>query len=219
VSTRASALAFALALLGACGGAAKPAAKTSSTDDAFEAAVAAEKEQEKKEQEKKEQDRKASSPSAPQAEARAPRESKGQVFPAPFSWEEIRAATKSGRTYRYKVEARGKPAKERVLTFVKVDADGCEIFAGGESPKRKGWPSLQKDSEFPKERVQAREETVKLPGGKFDCMVYEVSGNDGEVTTYYFAKNLPGAPVLFYTDVDGKRMKTTTLLQHLQGKD
>ena len=195
-----------IALL-ACGRGAPPP-KTATTDDAFEAAVAAEKEQDKA---------KVAEP-AP-AEARVARESKGAVFPAPFSWEEIRAATKSGRTYRYKVEVRGKPAKERVLTFVKVDADGCEIFAGGESPKRKGWPSLQKDSEFPKERVQAREETVKLPGGKFDCMVYEVSGNDGEVTTYYFAKNLPGAPVLFYTDVDGKRMKTTTLLQHLQGKD
>ena len=114
---------------------------------------------------------------------------------------------------------RGKPAKERVLTFVKVDADGCEIFAGGDAPRRKGWPSLQKDSEFPKDKVSVREETVKLPGGKFDCMVYEVRGNDGEVTTYYFARTLPGAPVLFYTEVDGKRVKTTTLLQHLQGKD
>ena len=205
---RAAAVAW-IVLLAACGGSAPPP-KASGTDDAFEAAVAAEKEQDKARA-------KAAEP-AP-SEARGARESKGAVFPAPFSWEEIRSATKSGRTYRYKVEVRGKPAKERVLTFVKVDADGCEIFAGGESPKRKGWPSLQKDSEFPKERVQAREETVKLPGGKFDCMVYEVSGNDGEVTTYYFAKNLPGAPVLFFTDVDGKRMKTTTLLQHLQGKD
>ena len=205
---RAAAVAW-LALLAACGGTAPPP-KTSATDDAFEAAVAAEKEHDKA---------KAKAAEPPPSETHGSRESKGAVFPAPFSWEEIRAATKSGRTYRYKVELRGKPAKERVLTFVKVDADGCEIFAGGESPKRKGWPSLQKDSEFPKERVQAREETVKLPGGKFDCMVYEVSGNDGEVTTYYFAKNLPGAPVLFYTDVDGKRMKTTTLLQHLQGKD
>jgi hypothetical protein len=200
-----------IAFLAACGGGPAPPPKTSGTDAAFEAAIAAEKEQDAKAAAAKE-------PPAP--EPKAPRETKGgAVFPAPFSWEEIRAATKSGRTYRYRVEARGKPTKERVLTFVKVDADGCEIFAGGESPKRKGWPSLQKDSEFPKERVQAREETVKLPGGKFDCMVYEVSGNDGEVTTYYFAKTLPGAPVLFYTDVDGKRMKTTTLLQHLQGKD
>ena len=204
---------FAFLAASACGGGGgKAPAKTSGTDEAFEAAIAAEKEQDAKAAAEKEP--KKEEPKAPRESSRS-----GAVFPAPFSWEEIRAATKSGRTYRYRVEVRGKPAKERVLTFVKVDADGCEIFAGGENPKRKGWPSLQKDSEFPKERVQAREETVKLPGGKFDCMVYEVSGNDGEVTTYYFAKTLPGAPVLFYTDVDGKRMKTTTLLQHLQGKD
>jgi hypothetical protein len=146
-------------------------------------------------------------------------EKKGPVVAAPFTWEQIRAATRSGRTYRYRVEIPGKAPKERVLTFVKVDDDGCEIFAGGDNPKRKGWPQLQKDAEFPKSRVSITEETIKIPGGKFDCMVYEVRGKDGEVTTYYFAKSLPGAPVLFFTEVDGRRMKTTTLLQHIQGKD
>jgi hypothetical protein len=77
---------------------------------------------------------------------------------------------------------------------------------------------LQKDAEFPKGRVKTFEESVKLPGGKFDCIVYEVRGKDGEVSTYYFAKTLPGAPVLFWSEVDGKRVRTTTLLQHIQGK-
>jgi len=139
-------------------------------------------------------------------------------YPAPFSWEEIRAATKSGRTYRFKVQEKGKPARERVLTFVKVDDDGCEVFAGGDAPRRMGWPQLQKDAEFPKDRVTTREETVKLPGGKFDCMVYEVRGKDGEVSTYYFARTLPGAPVLFYVEQDGKRVRTTTLVEHIPGK-
>jgi hypothetical protein len=143
---------------------------------------------------------------------------KGPVYPAPYTWEQIRAATKSGRTYRYRVEMPGKPARERLLTFTKVDDDGCEIFAGGGEPKRKGWVSLQKDAEFPKDRVKTYEESVKLPGGKFDCIVYEVRGKDGEVSTYYFAKTLPGAPVLFWSEVDGKRVRTTTLLQHIQGK-
>jgi hypothetical protein len=159
------------------------------------------------------------SPDPPEAPAAAaPAAKKGPVYPAPFTWEEIRAATKSGRTYRYRVEVPGKPPRERVLTFVKVDDSGCEIFAGGENPKRMGWPTLQKHSEFPQDLVTTREETVKLPGGKFDCMVYEVRGNDGEVTTYYFARTLPGAPVLFYTEQDGERLKTTTLLQHIPGK-
>jgi hypothetical protein len=143
---------------------------------------------------------------------------KGPVYPAPYTWEQIRAATKSGRTYRYRVEMPGKPTRERVLTFTKVDDDGCEIFAGGGEPKRKGWVSLQKDAEFPKDRVKSYEESIKIPGGKFDCIVYEVRGKDGEVSTYYFAKSLPGAPVLFWSEVDGKRVRTTTLLQHIQGK-
>lgn len=157
-------------------------------------------------------DKKGSAPSGEDAASSSSR------YPAPFSWEEIRAATKSGRTYRFKVQEKGKPARERVVTFVKVDDDGCEIFAGGDAPKRMGWPQLQKDAEWPKDRVTTREETVKLPGGKFDCMVYEVRGKDGEVSTYYFARTLPGAPVLFYVEQDGKRVRTTTLVEHIPGK-
>ncbi|HSO38819.1 MAG TPA: hypothetical protein VLT33_40090 [Labilithrix sp.] len=198
------ALLFALALLGACGGS-KPPPKTADTDAAFEAAIAAEKEQDAK--------RDAPAASRPSAS------SKGAVAAAPFSWEQIRAATKNGRTYRYRVEVPGKPAKERVLTFTKVDESGAEIFAGGDAPRRMGWQALQKDAEFPKDKLTVHEESVKLPGGKFDCVVYEVRGDAGETWTYFFAKSLPGAPVLFYTEQDGRRVKTTTLLQHIPGKD
>jgi hypothetical protein len=198
--------ALAAAVLSACGGASKPPPKTvDSTDAIFEAEVAAEKERDK-------------AKFGGGGAAAEPTAAKGPVAEAPFSWEEIRAATKPGRSYRYKVEVPGKPARERSLTFVKVDDDGAEILGGGDSPKRVGWPILQKHSEFPKNRVTNREETVKLPGGKFDCMVYEVRGDDGEVSTYYFARTLPGAPVLFYTEQDGKRVKTTTLVQHIPGK-
>lgn len=160
------------------------------------------------------------SPDPPEAPSPPPEDTanKGPVYPAPFTWEEIRAATSSGRTYRYRVEVAGQPPKERALTFVKVDDSGCEILGGGDKPKRIGWPTLQKHTEFPQARVTTREEVVKLPGGKFDCMVYEVRGDDGDVSSYYFARTLPGAPVLFYTEQDGKRVKTTTLLQHIPGK-
>jgi hypothetical protein len=143
---------------------------------------------------------------------------KGPVYAAPFSADEIRAATKAGRTYRFRVEVPGKKPRERVLTFTKVDESGAEIFSGSGEPKRVGWPTLQRHSEWPKDKVKTREETVKLPAGKFDCMVYEVRDDDGEVSTYYFARTLPGAPVLFYTEQDGKRTKTTTLLQHIPGR-
>jgi hypothetical protein len=191
-----------LVVLSAC--ASKPPPKSQAdTDAAFEAAVAAEKDKDT------------------QKDAPAPGTSKtkGVVISAPFTWQQIREATKNGRTYRYRVEVPGKPPKERVLTFTKVDETGAEIFAGGDAPKRIGWPALQKDAEFPKDKVTVREESVKLPGGKFECMVYEVRGDAGETWTYFFAKTLPGAPVLFYTEQDGRRVKTTTLLQHIPGKD
>ncbi len=200
-------LALAVLLASAGCGSSKPPPKAPDADAAFEAAIAAEKEQ----------DAKKEPASASRPSSSSP--TKSTVAAAPFSWQEIRAATKNGRTYRYRVEASGKPTKERVLTFTKVDDNGAEIFAGGDAPKRMGWVALQKDAEFPKDKLTVREESVKLPGGKFDCVVYELKGDAGETWTYFFAKSLPGAPVLFYTEQDGRRLKTTTLLQHIPGKD
>ncbi len=208
-------LAFAAFALAACGGKPAKEPRKEEAEDPTIALIEAEKGTGERGGDKSGEKGSGEKRSSPGEDAPS---GKGPVYPAPFSWEEIRGATKSGRTYRFKVQERGKPARERVLTFVKVDDDGCEVFAGGDSPRRMGWPQFQKDAEFPKDRVTTREETVKLPGGKFDCMVYEVRGKDGEVSTYYFARTLPGAPVLFYVEQDGKRVRTTTLLEHIPGK-
>lgn len=143
---------------------------------------------------------------------------KGPVFPAPFTAEQIRDATKNGRTYRYKIEVPNKPAKEHVITFRNVDEGGAEIHMGGDQSKRMSWMTLQQHSEFPKDKVTKREEKLKTPAGKFECVVYEVAGEDGEVWTYYFAKKLPGAPVFYYVERSGKRLRTTTLIEHVPGK-
>jgi hypothetical protein len=143
---------------------------------------------------------------------------KGPVYPAPFTAEQIRDATKNGRTYRFKVEVPNEPTREYSITFRKVDSAGTEIFANGNNSKRLGWLALQQQSEFPKDKVRTRAEKLKTPAGKFECMVYEVAGEEGEVFTYYFARKLPGAPVFFYVERDGKRLRTTTLVQHIAGK-
>lgn len=147
-----------------------------------------------------------------------PEKVKGPVFPAPFTAEQIRDATKNGRTYRYKIEIPNKPTKEYVVTFRNVDEGGAEISSGSDSSKRMSWLTLQQHSEFPKDKVSKREEKLKTPAGKFECVVYEVTGDDGEVWTYYFAKKLPGAPVFFYVERNGKRLRTTTLIDHIPGK-
>ena len=154
----------------------------------------------------------------PNASADREEKPKGPVYPAPFTAEQIRHATKNGRTYRYKVEMPNQPTKEYALTFRKVDNDGAEISSSGDNSKRMSWLTLQQHAEFPKDKVTTHRDKLKTPAGKFDCIVYEVAGEDGEIWTFYFAKKLPGAPVFFYVERDGKRLRTTTLVEHLAGR-
>jgi len=142
----------------------------------------------------------------------------GEMHPSPFTAAQIRDATKAGRTYRFKVETPDAPATERVMTFTKVDAEGAELATSGEPPKRVTWEALRKHAEFPAANVTVHEEKVTVPAGTFDCVVYVVIGEGGEVRTFYFAKSLPGAPVLFFTNKDAKRVMTSTLVEHRAGR-
>jgi hypothetical protein len=155
---------------------------------------------------------------APAAAPGAWEKPKGAVYPAPFTAEQLREATKNGRTYRYKVEMPNKSPKEYVITFRHVDEGGAEIQSTSDSSKRMSWAALQAQSEFPKDKTRTHEEKLKTPAGKFFCIVYEVTMEEGEVWTFYFAKNLPGAPVYFYSERNGKRLRTTTLVDHQPGK-
>lgn len=148
-------------------------------------------------------------------DADAPR---GPVLPAPFTAEQIHQATTTGRKFRYKVEVPNTPSREHVLTFKNVDESGAEVQSGGARARRFAWATLQAHMEFPRDRTKTREEKLTTPAGKFDCIVYAVAGDDGEVSTYYFAKTLPGAPVLFYVQINGKRVRTTTLIEHVPGR-
>lgn len=147
-----------------------------------------------------------------------PDKPKGPVYPSPFTAEQIKAATRNGRTYRYKVEMPNKPTKEYAITFRNVDDGGAEVHSGGDKVKRMSWSALQQQAEFPKDKTQTHEEKLKTPAGKFECIVYEVTMDEGEVWTFYFAKKLPGAPVYFFAERNGKRLRTTTLVEHISGK-
>jgi hypothetical protein len=144
---------------------------------------------------------------------------KGPVYPAPFTAEQIQRATKNGRTYRFRVEVPDKAPTEYTVAFRNVDSGGAEVFSEGDKGKRMSWLAFQQHAEFPKDKVTTRADRIKIPAGKFDCLVYEVTGDRGEVRTYYFAKKLPGAPVFFYVERDGQRIRTTTLLEHDPGRD
>jgi hypothetical protein len=156
-------------------------------------------------------------PSTPASVASSqPSREANATFPTPYTAAQIRDATRAGRAYTWRVEVNGKPALERTVTFTQVDADGAELVSDG-SPRRVSWEELRQHAEFPRASVTTRDEKVTVPAGSFDCVVYVVDGADGEASTFYFAKELPGAPVLFFTQKGGERLMTSTLIKYEPG--
>ena len=141
----------------------------------------------------------------------------GESFPTPYTAEQIRDASKPGRTWTWRVETLGNPTVESSASFGALDADGVELVSDG-ATKRVTWEELRRHAEFPRAAVITREETVTLPAGTYDCIVYVVTDpTTREVTSYYFAKDLPGAPVYFYSDKGGTRVLTSTLIKYDAG--
>jgi hypothetical protein len=139
-------------------------------------------------------------------------------FPAPYTSDQIRDATRPGRSYTWRVEVAGKPPFEKVMTFTTVDATGADLVSGG-TAKRVTWDELRKHGEFPRAAVRTREEAITVPAGRYDCIVYVVADPaEGEVSQFYFAKAMPGAPVLFFTEKNGTRVMTSTLIQYAPGR-
>lgn len=145
--------------------------------------------------------------------------------PTPYTADEIREATLPGRRYVWRIEEDGKPPTTRVLVFERVDAQGAELVAGpddaslGEaSPKRVTWEELRKHALFPAKNTSIQRERITVPAGELECRVYTVKDDDGTLRRFYFADDLPGAPVLHFTEKQGHRVSTTTLVEHTPGK-
>jgi len=141
------------------------------------------------------------------------------MHPTPYTAEQIRAATKPGRMYRYRVEFTGSPPFERKMTFVSVDAGGATIAETGQPQQRFTWEELRKHAEFPAATVQTHDERVTVPAGTFECVAYVLHREGEEETTFYFAKTMPGAPVKYVVNVSGHLELTTTLVEHRPGID
>ncbi|MBI5537282.1 MAG: hypothetical protein HY898_31460 [Deltaproteobacteria bacterium] len=170
----------------------------------------------------------ATPPAAPSTSASAPIAAPAtELAPTPFTAEQIRDATKPGRTYRWKVEAAGKPVVIKQVTLAQVEPARVLITTMLEDEKGKvlesnpgawsTWDALRKHAEFPKSAVTTRKESVTVPAGTFPCIVYVVKEEGGEITTYWFAESLPGAPVQFKTEKDGKEVLISRLLEHRSG--
>ena len=155
---------------------------------------------------------------APSTEAPAVASPASGTFPSPYTAEQLRDASKPGRTWTWRVESLGKPTVESSASFGALDAEGVELVSDA-TTKRITWEELRRHAEFPRDAVITREETVTLPAGTYDCIVYVVTDPTArEITSYYFAKDLPGAPVYFYSEKGGTRVLTSTLIKYDAGR-
>jgi hypothetical protein len=155
------------------------------------------------------------------AEEPDPRRMKPDHAPTPYSADEIRKACTEGRADKFRLESGGK-VRVQTTTFVKCDEKGAEMefVATDESGKEEGrrsgtaaWTDLQAHASFPEKATKITEETIEVPAGKFDCLLYTVTEKDG-VRRMWFAKKLPGPPVKMTKEAEGKVVFSMTLLEH-----
>jgi|GEM_PF-589910 len=151
--------------------------------------------------------------------------------PTPYTAAQIRDASRAGRTYVYRVEGPDAPPRTTTITFVEVTPQGTttrsttvDEKSGApvqpEKTSRATWEELRRHAEFPRDATTITDETTTVPAGTFDCKVYTVVEKKDATAPhmrFYFAKTMPGAPVLITIDKDGARVRTQTLLSHRAG--
>lgn len=153
-----------------------------------------------------------------------------EIARPPFSADEIRGATRPFRTYVWRVEASGRPPEVHRLRFVEVDDEGCRIertlldesgeARGEPSVRAATWEELVGHASYPREATTITDVEVEVPAGVFDAWRYQVIEEEGgvtRVTRAYFAKALPGAPVLHVVEEDGVEVSRMALLAHDPG--
>lgn len=128
--------------------------------------------------------------------------------PTPYTAEQIRAASRDGRTWEYHVENRGQPARTRTIVMHRVTDENVEIETSTrqgrrviEEPERSTatWEELRQHALFPAASALVTDDVVTTPAGEFACRVYTIVSSDG-LSRFFFARDLPGPPVLFYSE-------------------
>lgn len=130
--------------------------------------------------------------------------------PTPFTADEIRRNCPPGRTLTARTEAAGEPDRVDVTVFVETDEEGALLQSNGRE-HRVTWRELQGHASFPAVATTISEEVVEIPLGSMECLSYRVVTGD-MASTFWFAKDRPGMPVLFTTEKSGAILSTTFVI-------
>lgn len=167
-----------------------------------------------------------SPPAASSAPAPAPAPAGPKLAPRPFTADQIRDAMPAGTEIRFRLEEAGKPA---VIMHWKVTASDAATMTlaatilgedgsivAPEQSETSRWDELVEHASFPADLTVRSEGSVEVPAGTFDSIDYVVTETkDGSTTvsTFKFARQLAGPPVLLSVDKDGTNVRRMTLIE------
>jgi hypothetical protein len=153
----------------------------------------------------------------------APAKPAVELAPTPYTAAEIRDGCPAGRRIVFRIAQKDKPEVLHVIEFVKSDAAGADLRITETDPagkvlksseSRSTWDELRSHAEFPKDKTTITHRTTVHPLGTLEVLVYKVTEGEGpgaQVTTYHFAKKLPGPPVTHFSEKNGERTSTGTM--------
>ncbi len=165
---------------------------------------------------------------APPDDRPAPHVDEGPLAEVPFAWTAIRDATPAGRTYYFQFREDGRVRHERWVfetvtengytsTSTPVDEAG---EATGETERSEGtWQELEHHAHFPAGATEITNAVLTIPLARFRCRLYTVTSTDDAgrpvVARFWFATDLPGAPVRMTREVDGETVLEMQLVRHV----
>jgi hypothetical protein len=147
----------------------------------------------------------------------------------PFTADQIRGATKVGRTYTWRVRSEGRSLLRKLVFTAVSDTEAIteaknltEEGAQIGEPQRSTttWEGFVKHASWPADSTRITDERITVEAGEFDCMLYTVSEQkDGKSihTRAWFARELPGAPVRMIVHIDGSEAMNLELIEHQSG--
>jgi hypothetical protein len=141
--------------------------------------------------------------------------------PTPFSADEIRQGCPPGRTVRTLVVRAGQEPYVHVTRFSTGDEERSDQEFWNETPDgtrltetetgHSTWREFQGHASMPADRTTVTEEEIEIPAGRFACLRYTRTDEDG-VGIFWFAKSAPGMPLKFERMVDGNTVFSSTTL-------
>lgn len=142
--------------------------------------------------------------------------------PLPYTDRQVRETCRPGHTVVYRVERDGEPPTIITLRVLSVTDEAVDVETrsatavgrplGPPHLKHSRWDESTERGVFPRDATSIEMAKVTTPAGTYDSLVYTVRRQEGLVERFYFAKDLPGPPLIYATEKDGVRTRTSTVV-------